>query len=64
MKIEKFILSKFGKNFKDILDYMSSNYTIIIDKGGRQEDYACHILISLLSRPNSILNCSIKCTEY
>ena len=35
--IQKSILSKFRNNIKDILDNMSSNYTIIINKGGRHD---------------------------
>ena len=35
-EIEKATLAKFGKNVKDLLDDMSSNYSIIIYKGERQ----------------------------
>ena len=38
-EIEKETLAKFGKNVKDLLNDMSSNYSIIIDKGERREDY-------------------------
>ena len=31
--IDKSTLAKFGNNVKDLLDNMSSNYSIIIDKG-------------------------------
>ena len=37
-EIEKATLANFGKNVKDLLDGMSSNYTIIIDKGEHHED--------------------------
>ena len=34
-EIEKQTLSKFGNNVKDLLDEMSSNYSIILDKKER-----------------------------
>ena len=52
-EIEKSTLSKFGNNVKDLFDEMSSNYSIIIDKGEHSEDYVCHIFRDLLSGPNS-----------
>ena len=39
---------------------MSSNYSIIIDKGGRHEYYVCHILRDILSGPNSTFNSLIE----
>ena len=55
-EIEKSTLDKFGNNFKDILDGMSSNYTIIVDKGESNEDYVRHIFRDLLSGTNSTFN--------
>ena len=37
-KIEKSTLSTFVNNEKDLLDDMSSNYSIIVDKGEHHED--------------------------
>ena len=36
---ERSKISKIGNNMTDILDEIYSNYTIIIDKGGHNEDY-------------------------
>ena len=47
-EIEKATLAKFGNNVKDLLDEMSSNYYIIIDKGEYYEDYFCNIFRYLL----------------
>ena len=38
-EIEKKNLAKFGNNVKNLIDDMSSNYSIIIDKGEHHEDY-------------------------
>ena len=51
-EIEKATLSKFGNNVKDLLCDMSSNYSIIIDKGECYDDYVRHILRDLLKGPN------------
>ena len=53
MKLEKATLSKFGNNVKNLLNNMSSNHSIILDKGERYEGYAIHIFRALLSGPNS-----------
>ena len=50
-EIEKATLAKFLNNVKYLLDDMSSNYSIIIDKGEFREDYVIHILRALLSGP-------------
>ena len=50
--IDKSIIAKFLNNVKDLLDFMSSNYSIIIDKGERHEDYVRHIFRDPLSGPN------------
>ena len=42
-KIETSTLAKFGKNVKDILDDMYSNYTIVIDKEELHADYVFHL---------------------
>ena len=55
-EIEKSTLSKFGTNVKDLIDEMSSNYTIIIDKGGHHEDYFFHIFRVIFSGPNTTFN--------
>ena len=47
-KIEKSTLSKFGNNIKDLLCDMSSNYSIIIDKGECYYDYLRHIFRDIL----------------
>ena len=38
-EIEKSTIAKFGNNIKDLLDEMSSNYSINIDTVERHEDY-------------------------
>ena len=38
---------------KDLLDDISSNYSIIIDKGELHKYYVGHIFRAILSRPNS-----------
>ena len=43
---------------------MFSNYSIIIDKGERYEDYFINIFRALLSGPNSTFNSSIERTKY
>ena len=50
----------FGKNIKDLLDGMSSNYTIIIDKGERHEDYVSQLFRDILSGTNSTFNIFIE----
>ena len=61
---DKSTLSKFGKNLKDILDDMSSNYTIIIDEVKHHEDCVCHPLRDILSGTNSTFNNFIEITNY
>ena len=55
-EIEKATLDRFNTNIKYLLDSMSSNYTIIIDQGERNDDYVFHLLMDLLSGPISIIN--------
>ena len=50
-EIEKAILPKLLNNIKDIPDNMSSNYSIIIDKGERHNNCARHIFRDILSGP-------------
>ena len=57
--IEKVSLAKFGNNVKDFLDDMSSNDSIIIDKGEHCEDYFRHIFRDILLGPNSNFNSPI-----
>ena len=59
-EIEKATISKFGKNVKDLLDYMSSNYSIIIDKRELLVYYVRHIVRDILLGPNSTFNCLIE----
>ena len=47
-EIEKSTLSKFGNNVKDLLGAISSNYSILIDKGEHHEDYVRHVFRDLL----------------
>ena len=47
-EIKKATLSKFGNNVKDILDDMSSNYSIIIYKKEHHNDFVCHTFRSIL----------------
>ena len=51
-EIEKATLSNFGNNVKDLLCDMSSNYSIIIDKGECYDYYVRHILRDLSKWPN------------
>ena len=62
--IEKSTLTKFGNNIKDLLDDMSSNYSIIIDKREFHADYVRHIFRALLSVPNSTFNSFIERNKY
>ena len=50
-EIDKSTLAKFLNFVKDILDDMSLNYSIIIDKGERNENYARHIFRYLMPGP-------------
>ena len=63
-KIERATISKIGNNMTDILDEIYSNYTIIIDKGGNNEDYVHPIFRAHLLGLNSTLNCFIECPKY
>ena len=56
----KATLSKVVINLKDLLDEMSSNYPIIIDKGELHEYYLRYIFSDLLSGPKSTLDCFIE----
>ena len=62
-QIEKSNLAKFVNIVKDLLDDMYSNYSIIIDKVERHEDYVCHIFRVLLSGPNQNFNSFIEITK-
>ena len=54
-EIDRSTLANFGNNVKDLLNYMYSNYSIIIDKVERHEDCVRHIFRNLLLGPNSFL---------
>ena len=43
-KIKKSTLTKFGNNIKDLIDDMSSNYSIIVDKVNLRENYVRQFL--------------------
>ena len=62
MKLRKQSRARFVKNGKDLLDIMSSNDSIRIDKGERHEDYDRHIFRALLSGTNSTFNIFIEST--
>ena len=47
-EIEKETLARFGNDVKNIIDDISSNYTIIIEKGEHDEDYVPHLLRYIL----------------
>ena len=63
-EIEKANLAKFGNNVKYLLGEMSSNQSIIIDKGEHHDDYVRHIFRYILSGPNSTFNFLIERTKY
>ena len=54
-EIEKATLAKFGNNSKNLLDFMSSNYSIVIDKVERDENYVIHIFRDIFSGPTILL---------
>ena len=62
-EIEKSALEKFGNNLKDLLEYMSSNYSIVVDKGEQHEGYIIHIFRGVFSGPNSTINNLIQNNE-
>ena len=55
-EMERSNIAKFGNNVKDLLGDMSSNESIINDKGEIQDDYVTQIFRDLLSAPNSTFN--------
>ena len=59
----KEIQDKFSNNIKDLLDDISSNYSIIIDKGEHHKDYVWHILRDILSGKISTPNYFIEMTK-
>ena len=59
-EIEKSTLAKLVNNIKDILDYMSSNYSINIDTGEYHEDYCTRIFRDPLTGPNSTFDFLVK----
>ena len=62
-EIEKSTLANFGNNVKELPDEMSSNYSIIIDKGEPQKDCVRHIFRDISSGPNSTFNHLIESTK-
>ena len=62
-ELEKTTLAKFGNNIKDLLDDMSSNYSINIDTRERHEDYVRSIFRDLLTGPNPTFYCFIERTK-
>ena len=51
-EFEKATIDKFGKYIKDILYYISSNYTMIIDKREHPEDDVHNLFGELFTCPN------------
>ena len=51
-EIDKSTLAKSGNNIKDLLDDMSSNYSINIYTGERHEGYVRHIFRDILTGKN------------
>ena len=62
-KIEKAILANFVNNVKELLNNVSSNYSIVIDKGEHDEDYVGHIYRDIFSGPNSTFKNFIESTK-
>ena len=62
--IDILTLSKLRNNVRDVPDNIPSDYTIIINKGGLNENYVCHIFIDLLEVPNSTFNRFIGISNY
>ena len=58
-EIEKAILAKFSNNIQDLLYDMSSNYSINIYTGERNEDYGKHIFRGILEGQNFTLDCFV-----
>ena len=52
--IYKSTLAKFINHVKDLLDDMSSNYSIVLDKGECHEDYVRQIFRDIFSRINQL----------
>ena len=63
-EIEKSTLAKFGNNAKELLDDMSSNYSIFIDKGEHHEYYVRKISEDILSGSNSNFHYFIEMNKY
>ena len=59
-EIEKATLAKFSNNVQYLINDMSSNYFIIIDKLELHKDYVCYIFRDILSGPNSDFNFFIE----
>ena len=61
--IEKATILWFGKNLRNILDYMLANNTIIINKGGHHKYYVNHIFRDILAVPKSTFDFSIEISK-
>ena len=59
-EIRKSTIAKFGNNVEDLIEKMSSNYSIIIDKVEYHEGCVGHIFRYILSGSNSTFNFSLK----
>ena len=59
-EIEESTLANFVNNVKYILDHMSSNYSSILDKGERHENYVRHIYRDIFWGKNSTSNCFVE----
>ena len=62
-EIDKVTLAKLGNNIKDLLDDMSSNYSINIYTGERHEGYVRRIFRDLLTGTDSTFGCFIERTK-
>ena len=62
-EIENATLANFRDNVKYLINKMSSNYFIIIDKLELRKDYVCHIFIDILSGANSDFNSFVEKTK-
>ena len=59
-EIDKSTPDKFVSNVKDLLDEISSNYSIMLYKGKHHEDYVRHIFMYLSSGKNSTFNSFVE----
>ena len=63
-EIEKSTLAKFGNNIKDLLDDMSSNYSINIDIVESHDDSDKRVFRGILTGQKSTFGCFIERTNH